>query len=140
MENSSSSNQVEKSHKRASGPRTKISSICDYLNCLPTFQDFDGLSTLIVRVRMSDERNEPDIRKSAHLALTMTQCASKSGFKPSRPVYQLSKHLFYSLTLFLTQFTKIVAGRPYLAPISCIRASNNEHDGQVILDENLISI
>jgi hypothetical protein len=32
------------------------------------------------------------------------------------------------------------AGRPCLAPISCIRASDNEHDSQGILDENRISI
>jgi hypothetical protein len=32
------------------------------------------------------------------------------------------------------------AGRPCLAPISCIRASDNEHDDQGILDDNRISI
>jgi hypothetical protein len=100
---------VDKSHKQASEPRRKISGIYDRLNCLPIFQDFDGLSTLIIRVVMSDERNEPDICESAHLALTMTQCASKSGFKLSRSKLLCIRYLsiyFILLAPLLTRFTK----------------------------------
>jgi hypothetical protein len=63
---------MEKSHELGSGPQRKISGIYDDLKCLQISQDFDGFSTLIVRVLMSDERNETDIGESAHLALTMT--------------------------------------------------------------------
>jgi hypothetical protein len=94
--------------------RRKISGIYDYLNCLPIFQDFNGLPTLIVRVLMSDETNEPDICESAHLALTMTQCGSKSGFKPGRSKLLCIRDLnisFILLALFLTRFTKILSAR-----------------------------
>jgi hypothetical protein len=65
---------------------------------------------------MSDERNEPDVCESAHLALTMTQCASKSGFKPSRSKLLCTRYLSISvilLALFLTRFTKILSGRAW---------------------------
>jgi hypothetical protein len=65
---------------------------------------------------MSDERNEPDICESAHLALTMTQCASKSGFKPSRSKPLYVRYLaisFILLALFLTRFTKLLSGRAW---------------------------
>jgi hypothetical protein len=115
-ENESSSNQVETSHQQGSEPQIKISGIYDYLNCLSIVQDFDGLSTLIVRVLMSDERNESDICESAHLALTMTQCASKSGFKPNRSKLLCTRYLsisFILLPLFLIRFTKIWSGRAW---------------------------
>jgi hypothetical protein len=97
-------------------PRRKISGIYDYLNCLPVFQDFNGLSRLIVRMLMPDERNEPDICESAHLALIITQCALKSGFKPSRSKLLCIRYLsipFILLALFLTRFTKILLDRAW---------------------------
>jgi hypothetical protein len=65
---------------------------------------------------MSDERNESDICESAHLALTMTQCAPKSGFKASRSKLLCIKYLsisFILLALFLTRLTKILSGRAW---------------------------
>jgi hypothetical protein len=81
---------------------------------------------------MSDERSELDIGESAHLALTMTECASKNDFKPSRSKLLCTGYLstsFIFLALFLTRFTKILSGRAWRLNFSQMNSQKVSRQG-----------